>query len=136
MAFSQTQKRAKLRLAFEVYAPQAQKSLLAWLTAECARLDALIPNGQTIASAAGNGESVTFSDPVRGGSPADLLELWEEIRGLYDQTKTDLVASGVTAPTEADIVGEMLSHGFDRVRVVRADFSSVQYPQIFGGVVS
>lgn len=133
MAFSQIQKRAKLRLAFEVYARQAQKPLLEWMTLECARLDALTPNGQTIASASGNGESVTFSDPVRGGSPSDALELWEEIRGLYDQTKDDLIAAGTPSPTESEIVEEMLAHGFDRVRVARADFSGVLYPAC-GGV--
>jgi hypothetical protein len=134
VAFSQLQKRAKLRLAYEVYAPRASLSLLAWLTQECARLDALMPGGQTIASATGNGSSVAFSDPLRGGSPVDMIELWEEIRGLYDIAKADLIAAGTASPTEAEIVADLLANGFPDVRVVSHDFSRVK-EHCLGGCV-
>lgn len=123
MAFSQLQKRAKLRLAASHYAPRAGLSLVDWITFECARVDGLIADGQTIASASGNGQSVGFSDPERGGSPKDLLELWEEILGVYDQARLDLIASGTASPTEAEIVAEAIANGFPDVRMTTCDFS-------------
>lgn len=132
--FSAAQKRAKLRVAHEVYAPRAGMPLARWLTSECARLDALVSNGQTISSAAGNGQSVAFSDPERGGSPHDLLELWEEIRTAYDATKAELIESGTASPTDADIVEAMLTGALRDVRSYGADFSRVRFDYEARGV--
>lgn len=66
--------------------------------------------GQTLLSTAGNGHSVTFSLPAagQGVTPTEIVCLCEELLQSYSDSSAALVASGVTTPTDEQILTEML----------------------------
>lgn len=128
MALSTDEKRGKLILVHEVYAPAASQTVLVWIRTEMARLDALVSSGKALASASGNGFSTSHFAPGTGGvaAPNELFAFWSEMRLLYSTVNTDLIASGIATPTELQIVSEMLlrlvpvrnhTHDFSRAKV-------------------
>lgn len=115
--------RAKLTLAFEVYARNARKPLRDWIVAEIQTLDNR--SGQRVTITSGNGQYVAFDSSADGlRSPSDLMVFWADMLALYDTAKAALISSGNATPTEAQIVAEMLSR-LRPVRSATADFSSV-----------
>lgn len=69
------------------------------------RVDA-VASGQAIASTSGNGQSVSFSEPGKGGPGADgIAELASELLDRYARA----VATLGGTPTDAEILEQMLS---------------------------
>lgn len=117
--------RAKLTLAFEVYAVQARMGLRAWIVSEIGRLDNR--TGQQVTITSGNGQYVAFANSEAGmRAPSEIMVFWADMLALYDASKAALISSGVTDPTEAQIVAEML-YRLRPVRSVVADFSGVHH---------
>lgn len=117
--------RGKLRLAVEVYAPRAGKSLRDWIIGELATLDNR--TGVQVVTTSANGSYVQFgqaADTMR--APSDLLAFWGSMLDLYDRCRAALVSSGVSAPTQAQIVSEMLAR-MAPIREAVADFRSIHH---------
>jgi len=117
--------RAKLTLAFEVYAPRARKPLRDWIVSEIADLDNR--TGQQVTITSGNGQYVAFNNSADGlRAPSDLMVFWADMLALYDASKAALISSGVSAPTEHQVVAEML-YRLRPVRSVTPDFSGIHH---------
>lgn len=72
-----------------------------WLAAQ-----SRISSGQLIASTAANGHSTSFSAPGSDGvSPAEYVELWDELVTLFGQVKSDIGGS----PTDTVVYTEMMA---------------------------
>lgn len=72
-----------------------------WLAAQ-----ARIASGQLIASTAANGHSTSFSAPGADGvSPAEYVELWDELVTLFGQVKADIGGS----PSDTVVYTEMMA---------------------------
>ena len=117
--------RGKLRLAVEVYAPRAGKSLRDWILGELATLDNR--TGVQVVTTSANGSYVQFgqaADTMR--APSDLLAFWGAMLDLYDRCQAALVSSGVPTPTQAQIVAEMLAR-MAPIREAVADFRAIHH---------
>lgn len=101
--------------------------ILALQTVAFASLDAV--KGGTVASTTKNGHAVSFSNRDNGGTPDDYAALGGEMLELYDSARADLVASGITSPTDLQIYTEMLF----RLRPVtsfRKDYSTMRFAEV------
>lgn len=86
--------------------PTTPTSLLTKLEDNWLAAQARVSSGQLIASTAANGHSTSFSAPGADGlSPADYVEMWDELVTLFGQVKTDIGGS----PTDATIYAEMMA---------------------------
>lgn len=84
-----------------------------------------VKNGKVVSAASGNGQDVEFTLVEGGISPADCLSAASRLIDLYEESRAALVSSGVSSPTDSQILAEML-HRLQPVRSYRTDFRSVR----------
>jgi hypothetical protein len=85
------------------------RSLAGQLSATLNTAAAAVASGQAVAATSAFGHSVTFSRPGEGApTPADIAELCDEALELHDACRAALVSTGTPAPTDAQILSEML----------------------------
>lgn len=67
-----------------------------------------IQNGAVVISAGGNGQSFTLQIDSRI-PPSEAFGLFAELHKRYGQTKAALIAGGNSDPTDAEIVGALMT---------------------------
>jgi hypothetical protein len=85
----------------------------------------------TISATAANGHSVQFASLKDASNPEDYAALGGEMLDLYDASNAALIASGVAAPTDAQLYTEML----DRLQAVTSFTSDYTNLRQCGGLV-
>ena len=75
---------------------------------------------------AGNGHSITFSSGESEFTPGNFASGISKLLDDYDSARADLVSSGVTTPTDAQIYAEMMAR-LVPVRELTKDFSQMNW---------
>ena len=83
----------------------------------------LTDKGRYLIGTTGNGKSVSFQLPPlgRGQSSEELAEATYRLVELYEASKASLIAGGIAAPTDEQIVAEIKAR-LQPVRSYRVDF--------------
>lgn len=113
----------KISLLYELYdsVPATFATLLTAIKAKALQWNAAVSGGGIIASTSGNGHSTTFATEGRI-TAADLVEFGGELRREYEASKAALISAGTPAPTDEQILAEMV-HRFEPCTEFTKDYS-------------
>lgn len=101
--------RARLSAAYDAARKQGI-GLRAYLEQERLACHEATKTGQLIASTSTPGLSVTHSETGKGAdTPKTLLAVWQYLVDRFDTARANLMAAGISAPTDAQVLAGALA---------------------------